>query len=95
MVAVFLLGLVYGAGLLALAVFAVSAIRRHRTWSEPGLPMHELIAPTGELQDPQFADRRLPRSEWAAARSERPGSMPLMSRAPWSVQKSARSVHHG
>ena len=81
--------------MLAAAVFAVTAIRRHRTWSEPGLPLHELIAPTGELQDPQYGDRRLPRSDRAAARDERPGFMPLMGRAPWTVQKVARSVHHG
>lgn len=95
MVVVLLLGLVSGLGILGVAVFVVTALRRRRIWSEPGLPMHELIAPTGELQDPQFADRRLPRSEWAAARSDKVASMSLMSRAPWSVQKSARSVHHG
>jgi hypothetical protein len=81
--------------MLAAAVFAVTAIRRHRTWSEPGLPLHELIAPTGELQDPQYGDRRLPRSDRAAARDERLGFVPLMGRAPWTVQKGARSVHHG
>jgi hypothetical protein len=95
MVVIILLGLAYGAGMLALAVFVVTAIQRHRTWSEPGLPLHELIAPMGELQDPQYGDRRLPRSECAAAQSDRHGSVPVMGRAPWSVQKSARSVHHG
>jgi hypothetical protein len=95
MVAVLLLGLVYGVGMLAAAVFVVSAIRRHRTWNEPGLPLHELIAPTGELQDPQYGDRRRPRSEQAAARYESPAWMPLMGRAPWNVQKGARSIHHG
>jgi hypothetical protein len=94
-VAVFLLGLAYGAGLVAVVVYLVGAVRRRRIWREPGLPMHELIAPTGELQDPQYGDRRLPRSEWAAAESERHLYVPLMARAPWSVQKGARSVHHG
>ena len=95
MVSVVLLGLLYGGVMLVVAVFVANAIRRHRTWHEPGLPLHELIAPTGELQDPQYGDRRLPRSEWAAAQGERLGYVPLMGRAPWSVQKIARSIHHG
>jgi hypothetical protein len=94
-VAVVLLGLAYGAGLLAAAVWLVGTVRRRRVWREPGLPLHELIAPTGELQDPQYGDRRLPRTEWAAAECERYQYLPLMARAPWAVQKGARSVHHG
>jgi hypothetical protein len=94
-VTIVLLGLVYGSAMLGAAALVVRAIRRRRTWSEPGLPLHELIAPTGELQDPQYGDRRLPRSEWAAANYERSEYVPVMGRAPWSVQKSARSVHHG
>jgi hypothetical protein len=96
MVAVLLLGLVYGAGMLGAAVFVVTAIRRHRTWNEPGLPLHELIAPTGELQDPQYLDRkRRLADEVAAARRESHATVPLMARAPWTVQKGTRSVHHG
>ena len=49
-------GAVVGAGL------AVSWLRHRRAWRGPGLIMHELICPMGELQDPEFGDRR----RWAA-----------------------------
>jgi hypothetical protein len=95
-VVVAMLVIVLGLGLAFVAAMLVSAVRHHQIWHEPGLPMHELIAPTGELQDPQYLDRRhRPADETAARRRESVAGMPLMSRAPWTVQKSARSVKHG
>jgi hypothetical protein len=87
---------VLGFGLALVTAMVVSAVRHRLMWSEPGLPMHELIAPTGELQDPQYGDRRRrPSLETACRRRESTAVVPLMSRAPWTVQKGARSVHHG
>lgn len=92
-----LLVVVLSFGLTLVATMLVSAIRHRQMWSEPGLPMHELIAPTGELQDPQYGDRRRrPPAELIPRRREvSHDAVPLMSRAPWTVQKGARSVHHG
>jgi hypothetical protein len=49
-------------GALAGAGLAVSWLLRRRAWRGEGLIMHELICPMGELQDPEFGDRR----RWAA-----------------------------
>jgi hypothetical protein len=90
------MGAVLGFGVGLIGAMLVGAVRRRLTWNEPGLPMHELIAPTGELQDPQYGDRRRrPADETYARRREFRGEVPLMARAPWTVQKGARSVHHG
>ena len=49
---------VLGFGLVVGVALAVSWLRARRTWRGPGLIMHELICPMGELQDPQYLDRR-------------------------------------
>lgn len=59
--AVLVLGVLAGVGL------AVSSLLRRRAWHGPGLIMHELICPMGELQDPEFGDRR----SWAATELRR------------------------
>lgn len=53
---------VFAGGALVAAALAVSSLRRRRAWRGEGLIMHELISPMGELQDPEFGDRR----RWAA-----------------------------
>jgi hypothetical protein len=96
LVVVALLLVVLCFGITVLAAILVTAIRAHHAWGQPGLPMHELIAPTGELQDPQYGDRRRrPSGELSPARRESHSGVPLMSRAPWTVQKGGRSVRHG
>lgn len=50
------------AGLVVAVGLAVSWLHRRHTWRQPGLIMHELICPAGELQDPEYGDRR----RWAA-----------------------------
>jgi len=90
------LATVLGFGVALIAAMVVDAVRQRQIWSEPGLPMHELIAPTGELQDPQYGDRRRrPAAETWARRRDNRAPVPLMSRAPWIVQKGERSVKHG
>lgn len=90
------LAAVMAAGIALVAAMVVDAARGRLTWSEPGLPMHELIAPTGELQDPAYLDRRRrPAGESWARRPASHVPVPLMSRAPWTVQKGERSVRHG
>jgi hypothetical protein len=95
---------VFGSLVLAIVVgvlLAVRWVRDRRTWSAPDLPMHELIAPMGELQDPQYADRR--RSGDGSADEAHDtavavigvGIKPFTNRAPLSVPRSSRSIRHG
>jgi hypothetical protein len=90
------LTLVLGSGLFVGVYAVVSALRSRARWRGEGLIMHELIAPAGELQDPQFGDRRLGFSD-DAAETPHPGKgdHSLMGRAPWSVPRSSRGVRHG
>ena len=83
------------------ALLALHWVRDRRTWSAPDLPMHELISPTGELQDPQYAGRRrlgdgsVDDAHDTAVAVVGIGIKPFANRAPLSVQRSSRSLHHG
>ena len=72
-----------------------------RVWSGPSLPMHEIIAPMGELQDPQYADRRragdpgVDDAHDTAIAVVGLGIKPFANRAPLSVPRSSRSLRHG
>lgn len=89
------LAAVLGLGIAFVAATLVDRFRRRQIWNELGLPLHELIAPTGELQDPAFLGRRRPAADSWARRPESHAPVPLMARAPWTVQKGERSVKHG
>jgi len=70
----------------------VDLVRDRIRWRGPGLIMHELICPTGELQDPQYADRRgLPYNDSIVDTTDRT----LMGRAPLIVPKTQHSLRHG
>lgn len=76
-------------------------LRDRRTWSGPDLPMHEIIAPMGELQDPQYADQRRGRDASVTEAHDTAvavvglGIKPFVNRAPLSVPHSSRSQRHG
>lgn len=102
--ALVVIGTVFGTLVVAVVVGAwllVSWLRDRRTWSAPDLPMHELIAPMGELQDPQYADQRRSRdasvddAHDTAVAVVGLGIKPFANRAPLSVQRSSRSIRHG
>jgi hypothetical protein len=95
---------VFGSVLLALVVgglLGVRWLRDRRTWSGPDLPMQELIAPMGELQDPQYADQRpggmsgVDEAHDTAVAVIGIGIKPFTNRAPLSVPRSSRSIRHG
>jgi hypothetical protein len=95
---------VFGSLLLGVVVgllVAVRWVRDRRTWSAPNLSMHELIAPMGELQDPQYADRRRPGDSSVDDAHDTAvavigvGIKPFTNRAPLSVPRSSRSMRHG
>ena len=74
------------------AACVVDTIREQLRWRGEGLIMHELISPAGELQDPQFADRRGHAYDESTADTT---DHALMGRAPLMVQKTRHSVRHG
>jgi hypothetical protein len=82
-------------------LLAVGWVRDRRTWSAPSLPMHELIAPMGELQDPQYLDRRrtgdsgVDEAHDTAVAVIGVGVKPFTNRAPLSVPRVSRSIRHG
>jgi hypothetical protein len=95
---------VFGSLLVALVVGALLAmhwVRDRRIWSGPNLPMQELIAPMGELQDPQYADQRgsgvsgVDEAHDTAVAVIGIGIKPFTNRAPLSVPRSSRSMRHG
>jgi hypothetical protein len=97
-------GTVLGALVVAVTVSALllrSWLRDRRTWSAPDLPMHEIIAPMGELQDPQYADQRKGRdasvndAHDTAVAVVGLGIKPFANRAPLSVPRSDRGLRHG
>lgn len=102
--ALVVVGTVLGTLVVAVAVGALllrSWLRDRRTWSAPDLPMHEIIAPMGELQDPQYADQRRGRDDSVDDAHDTAvavvglGIKPFANRAPLSVPRSGRSVRHG
>jgi hypothetical protein len=72
-----------------------------KVWSGPDLPMHEIIMPMGELQDPQYADQRragdssVDDAHDTAVAVVGLGIKPFANRAPLSVPRSSRSLRHG
>lgn len=87
---------------IAVAVFVlIGWLRDRRAWSAPSILMHELIAPMGELQDPQYLDRRRGRDSSANDAHDTAvavigiGVKPFANRAPLSVPRSERSLRHG
>jgi hypothetical protein len=95
---------VFGSLVLAIVIgllLAVRWVRDRRMWSAPDLPMHELIAPMGELQEPQYADRLRPveggvdEAHDTAVAVIGIGIKPFANRAPLSVPRSSRSLRHG
>ena len=102
--ALVVIGTVLGTLVVAVAVAALllrAWLRDRKTWSAPDLPMHEIIAPMGELQDPQYADQRRARdasvddAHDTAVAVVGLGIKPFTNRAPLSVPRSARSGRHG
>jgi hypothetical protein len=102
--ALVVVGTVLGTLVVAVAVGALllrAWLRDRRTWAGPALPMHEIIAPMGELQDPQYADQRRTRdasvddAHDTAVAVVGLGIKPFANRAPLSVPRSSRSTRHG
>ena len=97
---VMLVGTVLVAVLVAVLVL-VGWVRGRLTWTAPSIVMHELIAPTGELQDPQFLDERRHRDRSADEAYDTAvavigiGIKPFSNRAPLTVQRTERSLRHG
>jgi hypothetical protein len=102
--AVTMVVMVVGTAVLAVLVAVlvlVGWVRARVTWSGPSILMHELIAPTGELQDPQFLNERRGRDNSANEAHDTAvavigiGIKPFTNRAPLTVQRSERSLRHG
>jgi hypothetical protein len=88
-------------GVLIAILLLVGWVRGRMTWSAPSIPMHEMICPMGELQDPQYLDER---RVWDSSVDDAHdtavavmgiGIKPFTNRAPLSVPRTERSQRHG
>jgi hypothetical protein len=95
------MGAAAAVGVLVAVLVFVGWVRGRMTWSAPSIPMHEMIAPMGELQDPQYLDERRVRdsnvddAHDTAVAVMGIGIKPFTNRAPLSVPRTERSQRHG
>jgi hypothetical protein len=88
-------------GVLVAILVLVGWVRGRMTWSAPSIPMHEMIWPMGELQDPQYLDEGRVRDSGVDDAHDTAvavmgiGIKPFSNRAPLSVPRSERSLRHG
>jgi len=95
---------VFGSAAVGVAVVVfvlIGWLRDRRAWSAPSILMHEMIAPMGELQDPQFLNRGRGRDSSANDAHDTAvavvgiGVKPFAKRDPLSVPRNERSLRQG